>query len=484
MKFCKKLRFGNFGPICQKVALAALGLLVVSTLNKIAAQEQSKDEDALFIQRIFDESLTEKQAHAWLGELCLGIGHRLAGSEGDRKAVAWGLEKMRSMGLDSVFAQTCQVPVWRRGAKETAVVLPTFSRESMPLKCLALGGSVGTGPSGVSGEVVEVQNFEELEKLGAEAVRGKIVFFDRPFDPTQLNTFRAYGGAVDQRGQGAMRAGRLGAAAVLVRSMASGLDDWPHTGGTYYDEKSPKIPAIAISTNDAERLSKLLKTEKNVSVFFKTDCEIVAEEAESANVIGQIRGSDRADEIILVGGHLDSWDVGQGAHDDGAGCAQSLDALRILKKLGYRPRRTLRVVLFANEENGLRGGQKYAEEAARKKEKTLAAIETDAGGFTPKGFGFDAEKAVFPAFFEKMKRHEGLFLPYGIQFNKGGGGADIGPLKPQNALLIGLQPDSHRYFDVHHTENDRFENVHPRELAAGAASLAALLFLIDKYGLE
>ncbi len=472
----------NHMSISTRAALAAL--FVCLTLNTASAQSLKTDEDALFIKQLFDQSLTKKQAHAWLRTLCFDVGNRLSGSPAAAAAVAWGKAAMDTLGLDSVWLQPCMVPHWVRGEKEAARVAATKTRPAMELNCLALGNSVGTGAAGVEGEVVEVKNFDELDKLGEAAVRGKIVFFSRAMDPTQVQTFRAYGGAVDQRVFGASRAAKLGAAAVVVRSMASGSDDWPHTGVLFYDTtiSKRKIPAIAVSTNDGDRLSQRLKTEGPLRIFLRTTCEMLPDEP-SFNVIGQIRGADRPNEFITVGGHLDSWDVGQGANDDGTGCVQSMDVLYLLKKTGYRPRRTIRAVLFMNEENGGRGGEMYAKEAARKGEKHLAALESDSGGFRPLGFGFEAEKAVFPAYFDKMQVFEDLFSPYSIRFNKGGGGSDIGPLKAQNALLIGLQPDSQRYFDVHHTNNDVFENVHPRELALGSAAMAGLVYLIDKYGL-
>jgi carboxypeptidase Q len=461
-----------------------LTLFVCFTLSQTHAQTGKSDEDALFIKQIFDKSLTEKQAHRFLRSLCFDVGNRLSGSAGAESAVRWGKMTLDTLGLDSVWLQPCMVPHWVRGEKEVVRAIPASGGASKTLNALALGNSVGSGSAGVQGDVVEVRNFEELEKIGAEKVRGKIVFFNRPLDPTQLNTFRAYGGAVDQRVFGASRAAKFGAIGMVVRSMASDLNDWPHTGTLFYDTtiSSIKIPAIAISTNDAEWLSKQLKSGKPQQIYLRTTCETLPD-APSFNVIGEIRGLERPNEIFTIGGHLDSWDVGQGANDDGTGCVQSMDVVFLLKKLGYRPRHTIRCVLFMNEENGGRGGEAYAKEAVRKGEKHLAAIESDAGGFRPLGFGFEAEKDVFQGYFDKMKLHEDLFSSYSIQFNKGGGGSDIGPLKAQKTLLIGLQPDSQRYFDVHHTNNDVFENVHPRELAIGSAAMTSLIFLLDKYGL-
>jgi hypothetical protein len=341
---------------------------------------------------------------------------------------------------------------------------------------------VGTGATGMVAEVVEVKSLDEVEKLGKEALNGKIVFYNRPLDPTQINTFNAYGGAVDQRGLGASRASRQGAIGVLVRSMTTRLDDVPHTGSMQYEEGVTPIPAVGISTNDAELLSKLLQ-EESVRVYLRTGCERYPNKL-SHNVIGEIRGSEKPDEIIVIGGHLDSWDVGQGAHDDGAGCVQSMDVLQLFRRLNYKPKRTIRCVLFMNEENGLAGGRAYAAEALRKKEKHLAAIESDRGGFTPRGFTCEGDAGIFEKRFKKVVQWSDLLEPYGLVFRAAGSGADIGPLKAQKAFLFGFEPDSQRYFDYHHTAIDTFEAVNRRELEMGTAAMTALVYLLDKYGLE
>jgi hypothetical protein len=328
-----------------------------------------------------------------------------------------------------------------------------------------------------------VQNFEELKKLGENGVKGKIVFYNRAFDPKPIETFQSYSGASNQRGQGAVEAAKLGAVAVIVRSMTHALDDYPHTGGMRYADNVAKIPAAAISTNAANLLSKKIKDQKagSVQFHFQQNCKTLPD-ALSYNVIGEIRGSEKPDEIISVGGHLDSWDLAEGAHDDGTGVMQSVEVLRIFKAINYRPKRTIRAVMFMNEENGLRGGLKYAELAKTNNEKHLAAIESDAGGFTPRGFSVDASEGVI----SKMSENWGALLkPYYIEDIKaGGGGADIGPLKNAvpGVVLIGFRPDSQRYFDIHHASNDVFENVNRRELELGAAGIAALTYLIDQQG--
>jgi hypothetical protein len=346
----------------------------------------------------------------------------------------------------------------------------------------ALGGSVPTPPKGLKAKVIEVQSIEELDVLGADNIAGKIVFFNRPMDARHINTFDAYSGNVDQRGSGAREAGKFGALGVIVRSMNLRLDDFPHTGGLSYGDTplNERIPAAAISTNAAELLSATLKLNPEISFYFKQNCKQF-DDVQSFNVIGEIKGSTHPDEIIVVGGHLDSWDLGDGSHDDGAGCVQSMEVLRLFKEIGYAPKRTIRVVLFMNEENGLRGGKKYAEVAQKNNENHIFALESDSGGFTPRGFSFDSSEADF----KRVESWKPLLEPYQVSMLvKGGSGADIGPLKNDTIVLAGLRPDSQRYFDHHHSDNDRFEHVNKRELELGAAAMTSLIYLFDVYGID
>jgi carboxypeptidase Q len=409
-----------------------------------------KDEDALFIRKIYDAALTESRAYPWLSTMCTQIGGRLSGSDGAAKAVEWTKKMLDSSGFTTRL-QPCLVTNWKRGERE--IVKIKLKSGAWNLNALAIGNSVGTGKKGVEAEIIEVKSLDEVDALG-EKVKGKIVFYNRPMDRKQVNTFAAYGGAGDQRRSGASRAAKYGALAVLVRSLSTELDDRPHTGALAYDDKYPKIAAVCISTNDAEKLSKAIYTEGSPKVFIRTTCEMLPD-APSFNVIGEIRGSEFPDEVIVVGGHLDSWDVAQGAHDDGAGSVQSMDVLNLMKQLGYKPKRTIRCVLFMNEENGMKGGVKYAEEAAKATEKHIFALESDAGGFTPRGISFEADPSVFVEKFKKVAAWEDLLKPYGIDLTKGSSGADIGPMKPQKFLLGGLRPDSQRYFDFHHTQFDK-----------------------------
>ena len=387
---------------------------------------------------------------------------------------------MEKLNLDRVWLQPVLVPKWVRGPKEFALI-ETEPGVTFNVPITALGGSVATPSVGLKAEVVEVQNFEELAVLGRENIDGKIVFFNRPMQADLISTFSAYGGCVNQRYDGARQASQYGAIGVIVRSMSLRMDDYPHTGAMSYGDQpvSQRIPAAAISTNAAEKLSNLLKIAPKLKFLFRQQCKQY-EDVLSYNVIGEITGSTFPDEIILVGGHLDSWDIGDGAHDDGAGCVQSMEVLRFFKELDYKSKRTIRVVLFMNEENGLRGGRKYAEMAALKGETHIFALESDAGGFTPRGFNFDLPDYEF----EQVQSWEPLFKPYLIHyFEKGRSGADIGPLKTKTNVLAGLRPDSQRYFDHHHAATDTFDAVNKRELELGAAALTSLIYLYDTYGL-
>ncbi len=429
------------------------------------------------IKSIYDLELTQGQSYQLLEYLSTKIGNRLSGSPGAAAAVDWTRHIMEDFA-DTVWLQPVKVPHWVRGQQEIARVINSKKMGTVELTICALGNSVCTGPSGMVGEVVEVKTFDELKSLG-KSVQGKIVFFNRGFDQTKINTFAAYGAAVDQRAMGPSEAAKLGAIGVIVRSMGSGTEDYPHTGGLRYAPNVAQIPAVAISTKHADLLSRMVKEEKGLQVYIETHCEML-EDAPSFNVIGEIRGAEHPEEIIIVSGHLDSWDVGQGAHDDGAGCVQSMEVLRLFQAIGYKPKRTIRAVMFMNEENGLRGGTEYANQAQLRKEKHIAAIESDRGGFTPRGFTMTAPDPVKA----KIKSWKNWLEPYGLtDFNQEGGGADIGPLAKQDVPVIGYLPDSQRYFTLHHTKEDTFDKVNKRELELGSASMAALVYLIDSKGL-
>ena len=447
------------------------------------AEQPSGDSDGHayleLANRVFDAALSEGQAYAMLRELCLDIGPRLSGSPQAAAAVEWGRQTMQRAGLQHVRLQPVLVPHWVRGTVEEATVLNAPSAGTVALNVCALGRSVGTPEAGVIGEVIEVKNFEEVRSRGPKA-KGKIIFYNRPMDARKRQTFAAYGGAVDQRSRGAIEAAKVGAAAVLVRSMTTRLDHVPHTGAMRYEEGVRKIPAAAISTLDANFLSGLIAEDGTVRIKLKLSCETLPD-VPSANVLGEIRGAELPDEVIVISGHLDSWDKGHGAHDDGAGCVQSIEALRLLKSLGLQPKRTIRAVLFINEENGTRGALAYADSVAAGGQKHIAAIESDRGGFTPRGFTVKAEDTVV----HKIANWSYLFDGIGAgQISAGYGGVDIDPLNKRFGVpVIGLVVDSHRYFDYHHSDNDTFDKVNERELELGAASMAILAYVLANEGL-
>ncbi len=451
-------------------------ILLGSLFSGVAVAQSSAD--SLMIKKISDEVFMNGQAYNNLRYLCKKVGPRLSGSPGAALAVEQTARMLREAGADTVYLQPCMVPQWVRGEKETGKAVLTNGK-SIPLNIVSLGNAVGTPASGITGGILEVKSFQELEALGADKVKGKIVFYNFRMDPRHINTFRAYGEAGVYRSQGPSKAAALGAVGVIVRTLSPVLDDNPHTGATRYDEDKPKIPAVAISTNGAVELSGLISAGKVRSVYIKTNCKML-EDVLSYNVVGELRGSEHPDEVITVGGHLDSWDLAEGAHDDGTGCMQSIEIIRSFKALGIRPKRSVRAVMFMNEENGLRGGTKYAEIARTESKKFIMALESDAGGFTPRGFGFSASAAQK----SRILSWQPLFRQYGtLEFNEGGGGADIGPLRPLGTALIGLNPDSQRYMDLHHAKTDVFEAVSERELNLGTVVMAAMVYLVSEYGL-
>lgn len=458
-------------------------------LSLLAVQGQAQKEDSLFIKKISDEILVNGKAYENLRYLTKQIGGRLAGSPGMVKAEQWGLKMMNASGADKAWMQECMVPHWVRGGKDAAEAdyLPVKQEKKAGppsvkvkrgLDIVALGNSEGTGVKPVTADVVLVNSFDELEKKKDE-VKDKIVFYNYRFNDAYISTFLAYRDAGQYRGQGPSRAAKYGAKAVIVRSLSNATDNNPHTGATRYDSAYARIPAVAIGLQDADWLGEQLQ-KGSVRVTLKTGGHFLPDTI-GHNIIGELRGTEFPDEIITVGGHLDSWDNCEGAHDDGAGCVQAIEILRAFKAIGYKPRRTIRFVLFANEENGLRGGNKYAEEAKAKNEKHILALESDAGGFTPRALGFTGSDEQHKKFLSWRE----LIAPYGCsEFNKGGGGADIGPLsRALKTPTASLNPDPQRYFDIHHARSDVFESVNKRELHLGAVNMAAFIYLADKYGL-
>lgn len=439
-------------------------------------------DDKAMVDEIFRSALAEGRTHHLLGELCSRYPHRLSGSRESDAANLWAKGVMEDLGLQ-VRMQEVMVPYWERG--DTMEVAVGGGGSTEVLSALALGGSVGTPTEGIQAPVVEVSSLDQVAALGEAGVRGRIVFFNRPLDPGHVKHFEAYMGGADQRVSGATKAARFGAVAVLVRSLSFLYDDYPHTGGLKYEEGAPQIPAAAISVRAANRLSSLLAASPELQASIRMNSR-QREDRLSHNVIGEVTGSDAPDEFITIGAHFDAWDVGEGAHDNGAGSMQAIEAVHLLLELGYRFRRSVRVVMFANEEylvgQRFRGGQVYAEEAVRKEEKHYAAIETDAGAFTPRGFGVEGP----PEMVERVRS----WLEYFDTENTvhyvatGGGGPEIWVL---NELLgtptFDLRTDTQRYLDYHHSANDTFDKINRRELELGTAAMASLLYLIDSRGL-
>jgi len=442
-------------------------ILIILSINSFA------QTDSTFIRNVYDEALEKGEAYENLRSLCKDVGARITGSAEAQMAVKWGEKLLNSYGFDKVYLQEIKVPHWERGTKEAAWII-NEKGETLKLDILALGGSVGTNGL-IEGEIIKVKNVEALKLLSEKDVRGKIVFLSQAFDQKHINTFHAYGGCYPLRGDGTNEAGKLNAKAVVIRSLATPEDDFPHTGTMHYEEGVNKIPGAAMSTKNATLLSAWLK-EGKVSLKMEMDCKKF-EDVTSYNVIAEMNGKD--EKIITWGGHLDSWDVGEGAHDDGAGIVHSIEAMRILKKLNYQPNHKLRCVLFMNEENGNMGGKSYAKIASENKEEHICAIESDRGGFLPIGFDISGSEEQI-AFVNKQKELLSKFELF--RFKKGYGGVDIGPLKEYypEMIQLGMAINSQLYFNYHHAASDVFENVNKRELELGAAAMASMIYLMDK----
>ncbi|SHF85673.1 M20/M25/M40 family metallo-hydrolase [Chryseobacterium sp. OV279] len=437
----------------------------------MAAFGQSK-EDSIQFSKISTEILNNGKGYTELRDLSKNIGHRLSGSAAYDKAVKWAEQKLRDAGADKVWLQEVMVPVWTRGKE--SLQIKTADGKWKNLKMLSLGNSEGTGGKDVSGEIIIVKSMEEYDKLSSDQVKDKIVFFNYPFSQSFVETFRGYGDAAKYRVTAASLTAKKGGKFAIVRSLSSAFDDVPHTGAMRYEDKVLKIPAIAIGSTTADELEALLKTQK-ITAKLNSNCGMKGEKL-SHSVIGEITGK-KDQSVIVVGGHLDSWDVGEGAHDDGAGIVQSIEVLRTFKKLGLKNNHTIRVVCFANEENGVKGGIQYGKTVKEKNEKHIFALESDAGGFAPRGIALEMDDQKR----NQIKSWAGLFLPYGVyNFEGRYSGTDIYPLHDMGVPTAELVPDSQRYFDIHHTEEDTFEKVNRRELLLGATAMTQMVYMIDK----
>ena len=453
-------------------------LLLCSSISLCAQKEDGLGNQ---IKKIYQEALTQGKSYDWLDHLTNQIGGRLSGSLNAERAVKWAKEELDALPLDSVWLQAVMVPKWVRGTFEYANI-ESSPGNTINVNICALGGSIATPSIGIRANVIEVKHIDDLAKLGKEKIKGKIVFFNRPMQVDLVNTFKAYGGAVDQRYSGAAEAAKYGALAVIVRSLNFRLDDYPHTGVMSYRDLpiNKRIPAAAISTNHAELLSSMIALNPKLRFFIKQNCKNYPE-VRSYNVVAEIKGQESPEKIILVGAHLDSWDLGDGAHDDGAGVVQSMEVLRLMSLKDFRPKNTIRVVLFANEENGLKGAKAYSKSVKKDKEQHLLALESDTGGFTPRGFIFDTKAQ----YLNKILSWKPYFDPYYIHLFEGNGsGADVSLLKGNSLVLVGLKTDSQRYFIHHHSEMDTFDQINKRELELGSATMATLVYLTDQLGLE
>ncbi|MFO7444907.1 MAG: M20/M25/M40 family metallo-hydrolase [Ignavibacteriaceae bacterium] len=458
--------------------IAAVIILSSSFLliNTAPAEAPAKTDYESISGKIVASALQEQKGYEWLRELC-EIGPRLSGSKNFEKAIEWAKEKMEKSGYD-VWLQPVMVPHWERGTIETAEITSSSLFQGRELNIASLGRSIGTPPEGITAGVLEVESFEELEQKKNEA-KGKIIFYSRALDPALVNTFDGYGGAVDQRSNGAIEAARYGGVAVLVRSITTRYDNVPHVGAMRnYVSDVPQIPGAALGYSDADFLSDALKKDPNLKITVKMDCKTLPD-AQSYNVIADMKGTKYPDEVIVVAGHFDSWDKGDGAHDDGGGCMQALEVLDLFKRLNIKPQRTIRCILYTNEENGVMGGREYGVYAEKPEVKHVAAIESDRGVFSPRGFEVEASAEII----KKMRSWLPVLRKAGIEWvEKGGAAVDISFIKTSKAL-ISYVPDGQKYFDFHHSDNDVFEEVHPREMELGTAAIAVLAYLISEEGL-
>ncbi|RMF80416.1 MAG: peptidase M28 family protein [Planctomycetota bacterium] len=448
---------------------------VVTGSGVVTADDTIRAQYEGVATRIISAVRESNKAYDRLQELCDDIGHRLSGTPALDRAIEWAVETLRSDGHENVRTERVMVPRWVRGEESLEMIAP----HRAPIPMLGLGGSVATPPDGITAEVLVVADEDDLKRRGDEA-RGRIVLFNFPMPADDERNGAGYGPAVKYRVSGARMAAAHGAVAALVRSVTTRSLQTPHTGGMRYGDAERKIPAAAISVEFAEQMARLQARGIPVKVTLKMQARMSEEPAPSANVIAELRGRELPDEIVVIGAHIDSWDVGQGAHDDGGGCVVAMEALRTLRRLNLRARRTIRVVLWTNEENGLQGGRAYAKQHADELDKHVAAIESDSGVFAPIGFGVDIEDAAQRArVIAALNEICTLLKPVGdLSAYAGYGGADIGPMKPAGVPLIGQESDMTHYFDIHHTHADTVDKVDPGEMSDNVAVMAVAAYIL------
>ena len=438
----------------------------------------AQNEDNETISKIYISALNSTSSFQNLKILCDSAPGRMVGSLNAENAVRILMNQLDRTSVDTLYKQEYYATSWICKSPGQAVAI--YKDRYDTLNVATLGMSISTPEKGIKGKLLEVFSLDELDSLGSEIVKDKIVFFNRAMDNSEINTFSAYRGAIDQRVYGAIKAAEHGAKGVIVRSLATESDDFPHTGVSRYKDDIKKIPVLSISTDDAEKLSEINSKYPDPTIWL--NCQTVIQDSvKTSNLIAELRGRKKPENVILIGAHIDSWYNTAGAHDDGAGCVQMIDVLRIFNELNIKPNNTIRLVLFMDEELNQSGAEKYAKYAGQESKKHIMAIESDAGGFLPIGFGIDAGDSIA----DILKKQISILDEYGIHtIIKGFAGVDIKELAKYNVPLVGLLTNSQRYFEVHHSENDTFDKVGRRELQLGTASVASLVYLIDKYGIQ
>jgi carboxypeptidase Q len=438
--------------------------MLITVLQAPAAWGQGPDPAETYraaANRLIEAALGDSAAYGRLATLVDRFGHRFSGSESLERAIDWILDEMRADGLANVRGEPVMVPRWVRGEESATLVAP----RAMDLPMLGLGGSIGTPPAGIEAEVLVVTSYEELEQRAADA-RGRIVLFDAPFTD--------YGETVQYRGAGAIAAAKVGAVASLIRSVASYSMRTPHTGGMRYEEGVPRIPHAALTVEDAAMLHRMQDRGERIVIRLRMSAQTLPA-VQSRNVVAEIVGSEFPDEVVVMGGHIDSWDVGQGAMDDAGGCVAAWEALRLIHKLGLRPKRTIRVVMWTNEENGLAGGNAYRDTHRNQLDNHVLAMESDNGVFRPAGFAFTGSDEAFAI----LQRVVPLLEPIGAaQLTPGGGGADIGPIMALGVPGMSPVVDGTRYFWYHHSDADTVDKLDPLEVAQIVAGMAVMAYVV------